>query len=104
MNIEETRRNEEAARDRVDLRQMFNKGLCRLKFGGGIRHAKENGADCYVLYRDDDADNLLIRDGELLEFGGWKTTENGTVYTVGTSESGKQIYLTENEYGMLMLC
>lgn len=56
------------------------------------------------MYRDDDADSLLIRDNELLEFGGWKTTENGTVCTVDTSESGKQIYLTENEYGMLMPC
>ena len=65
MNIEETRRRK-AARCRVDLRQMFDKGLCRLKF------------DSYALYRDDDADSLLIRDGELLEFGGWKTTESGT--------------------------
>lgn len=103
MNIEETRRNK-IVRCRVDLRQIFDKGLCRLKFGGCIRHTKENGADSYALYRDDDADGLLIKDGELLEFGGWKTTENGTVYTVGTSESGKQIYLTENEYGMLMPC
>ena len=103
MNIEETRRNK-IARCRVDLRQMFDKGLCHFKFGGCIRYTKENGADSYALYRDDDADGLLIRDGELLEFGGWMTTENGTVYTVGTSESGKQIYLTENEYGMLMPC
>lgn len=103
MNIEETRRNK-IARCRVDLRQMFDKGLCHFKFGGCIRYTKENGADSYALYRDDDADGLLIRDGELLEFGEWKTTENGTVYTVGTSESGKQIYLTENEYGMLMPC
>ena len=103
MNIEESRRNK-AARYRVNLRQMFDKGLCRLKFGGRIRHTKENDVDSYALCRDDDADNLLIRDGELLEFGGWKTTENGTVCTVDTSESGKQIYLTENEYGMLMPC
>lgn len=103
MNIEETRRNK-AARCRVDLRQMFDKGLCRLKFGGCIMHTKENDADSYALYRDDNDEDLLIRDGELLEFDGWKTTENGTVYTVGTSESGKQIYLTENEYGMLMPC
>lgn len=103
MNIEETRRSK-AARCRVDLRQMFDKGRCRLKFGGCIRYTKENGADSYALYRDDDADSLLIRDNELLEFGGWKTTENGTVCTVDTSESGKQIYLTENEYGMLMPC
>lgn len=103
MNIEETRRNEAAER-RVNLRQMFDKGLCRLKFGGRIRHTKENDVDSYDLYRDDDADSLLIRDGELLEFDGLKTTESGTVYTVGTSESGKQIYLTENEYGMLMSC
>lgn len=103
MNIEETRRNR-AAGCRVDLRQMFNKRLCRLKFGGRIRHTKENDVDSYALYRDDDADGLLIRDGELLEFDGWKTTESGTVYTVGTSESGKQIYLTEKEYGMLMPC
>lgn len=103
MNIEETRRNEAAER-RVNLRQMFDKGLCRLKFGGRIRRTKENDVDSYALCRDDDADSLLIRDGELLEFGGWKTTESGTVYTVGTSESGKQIYLTEKEYGMLMPC
>ena len=83
MNIEETRRNK-AAGCHVDLRQMFNKGLCRLKFGGRIRHTKENNVDSYALCRDDDADSLLIRDGELLEFGGWKTTESGTVYTVGT--------------------
>lgn len=103
MNMEETRRNG-AVRCRVDLKQMFDKGLCRFKFGGCIRHTKENDVDNYALYRDDDADGLLIRDGELLEFGEWKTTESGTVYTVGTSESGKQIYLTENEYGMLMPC
>ena len=77
MNIEETRRRK-AARCLVDLRQMFDKGLCRLKFGGCIRHTKENDVDSYALYRDDDADSLLIRDGELLEFGGWKTTESGT--------------------------
>lgn len=103
MNIEEIRRNK-TARCRVDLRQMFNRRLCRLKFGGRIRHTKENDVDSYTLYRDDDADGLLIRDGELLEFDGWKTTESGTIYTVGISESGKQIYLTENEYGMLMSC
>lgn len=103
MNIEETRRSK-AARCRVDLRQMFNKGLCRLKFGGRIRHTKENDVDSYALCRDDDADSLLIRDGELLEFDGWKTTESGTVYIVGTSKSGKQIYLTEKEYGMLKSC
>lgn len=101
--MKKQRRNK-AAGCHVDLRQMFNKGLCRLKFGGRIRHTKENNVDSYALCRDDDADSLLIRDGELLEFGGWKTTESGTVYTVGTSESGKQIYLTENEYGMLMSC
>lgn len=103
MNIEESRRNK-AARYRVNLRQMFDKGLCRLKFGGRIKHTKENDVDSYALYRDDDADGPLIRDGELLEFDGWKTTESGTVYTVGTSESGKQICLTEKEYGMLMPC
>lgn len=41
MNIEETRRNK-AAGCHVDLRQMFDKGLCHLKFGGRIRHTKEN--------------------------------------------------------------
>lgn len=69
MDIEEARRNK-AARCRVDLRQMFDKGLCHLKFGGCIRHTKENDVDSYDLYRDDDADGLLIRDGELLEFDG----------------------------------
>lgn len=39
MNIEETRRSK-AARCRVDLRQMFDKGRCRLKFGGCIRYTK----------------------------------------------------------------
>ena len=43
MNIEESRRSK-VARCRVDLRQMFDKGLCHLKFGGCIRHTKENDA------------------------------------------------------------
>lgn len=62
MNIEETRRNK-IARCRVDLRQMFDKGLCHFKFGGCIRYTKENGADSYAMtYRewmDSDAKYLL---------------------------------------------
>lgn len=74
MNIEETRRNK-AAGCHVDLRQIFNKGLCRLKFGGRIRHTKENNVDSYALCRDDDADKPA--DKRWRTAGVWRVENHG---------------------------
>lgn len=75
MNIEETRRNE-AARCRVDLRQMFDKGLYRLKFGGCIRHTKENDA----IYLTENKYSVIIFQ-EMRQRTSWTALTSGVNYS-----------------------
>lgn len=80
----------------VSLRELFDSGIQYLEYGGQIICTDDSGLCHYDLYRDDDIeDGLLLCDGEVVEFGEWKDNEK---YIVGSSEYGKQIYLSKKEY------
>lgn len=81
----------------VSLKELFDNGIQYLEYGGYIKFTDDGSGNYYYdLYRDDDIeDGLLLCDGETLDFGEWQ--DNGK-YIVGSSEYGKQIYLTKKEY------
>lgn len=83
----------------VSLRELFDSGIQYLEYGGRIICTDEGGLCHYDLYRDDDIEyGLLLCDGETVEFGEWKEDSNNDKYIVGSSEYGKQIYLSKKEY------
>lgn len=84
------------SKKRVSLRELFDNGIQHLEYGGQIICTDDGGLCHYDLYRDDDIeDGLLLCDGDILDFGEW---QNNGKYIVGTSEYGKQIYLSKEEY------
>ncbi len=80
----------------VNLKELFNNGVQHLHYGGQIVCTDDGGLCHYDLYKDDDLeDGLLLCDGESVRFGNWSGN-----CIVGTSEYGKQIYLSKKEYGL----
>ena len=80
----------------ISLRELFDRGIQYLEYGGRIICTDEGGLCHYDLYKDDDIEyGLLLCDGETVEFGEWQ--DNGK-FIIGTSEYGKQIYLSKTEY------
>ena len=83
----------------VSLKELFDNGIQYLEFGGYIHLEDDGNGEChYDLYKDDDIEyDLLLCDGESVEFGEWQ--DNGK-FIIGTSEYGKQIYLSKKEYNI----
>lgn len=80
----------------VSLQELFDSGIQYLEYGGKIVYTDDGGVGHYDLYKDDDIEyGLSLCDGEFAEFGEWQ--DNGK-FIIGTSEYGKQIYLSKKEY------
>ena len=80
----------------VSLKELFDNGIQYLEYGGYIQYTDEGGYGHYDLYKENDIEyELLLCDGESVEFGEW---EGNGKSIVGTSEYGKQIRLSKEEY------
>ena len=80
----------------ISLKELFDNGIQYLEYGGKIVCENDGGLCHYDLYKDNDTEyGLLLCDRETVEFGEWQNNEK---YIVGTSEYGKQIYLSKKEY------
>lgn len=80
----------------VSLKKLFDSGIQYLEYGGKIVCEDDGGLCHYDLYKDDDIEyDLLLCDGEEVEFGEWQ--DNGK-FIIGTSLYGKRIYFSKKEY------
>ncbi len=81
---------------RVSLRNLFENGIPCLEFGGTIKFHGESDNDYDLI--NDTTQEVIIRNDEQLEFGEWCHDETDGKFIVGTSDSGKKVYFSKEEY------
>ena len=82
----------------MSLKELFENGIKFLHYGGKIVHSVIGTADYYDLYRDDGSEELLLWDGESVDFEKKYNISTGFPYWYGVTDNGKGIYLTNDEY------
>lgn len=80
----------------VSLRNLFENGIPCLEFGGTIKFHGESDNDYDLI--NDTTQEVIIRNDEQLEFGEWCHDEIDGKFIVGTSDSGKKVYFSKEEY------
>lgn len=80
----------------VSLRNLFENGIPCLEFGGTIKFHGESDNDYDLI--NDTTQEVIIRNDEQLEFGEWCHDETDGKFIVGTSDSGKKVYFSKEEY------
>lgn len=80
----------------VSLRNLFENGIPCLEFGGTIKFHGESDNDYDLI--NDTTQEVIIRNNEQLEFGEWCHDETDGKFIVGTSDSGKNVYFSKEEY------
>lgn len=83
---------------RVSLKNLFENGIPCLEFGGTIKFHKESDNDYDLI--NDTTQEVIIRNDEQLEFGEWCHDETDDKFIVGTSDSGKKVYFSKEEYDL----
>lgn len=81
---------------RVSLKHLFENGIPCLEFGGTIKFHGESDNDYDLI--NDTTQEVIIRNDEQLEFGEWCHDETDGKFIVGTSDSGKKVYFSKEEY------
>lgn len=81
---------------RVSLKNLFENGIPCLEFGGTIKFHGESDNDYDLI--NDTTQEVIIRNDEQLEFGEWCHDETDGKFIVGTSDSGKKVYFSKEEY------
>lgn len=85
---------------RVSLKNLFENGILCLEFGGTIKFHGESDNDYDLI--NDTTQEVVIRNDEQLEFGEWCHDETGSKFIVGTSDSGKKVYFSKEEYDLVV--
>lgn len=85
---------------RVSFKNLFEKGILCLEFGGMIKFHGESDNDYDLI--NDTTQEVVIRNDEQLEFGEWCHDETGSKFIVGTSDSGKKVYFSKEEYDLVV--
>ena len=80
----------------VSLSNLFENGIPCLEFGGTIKFHGESDNDYDLI--NDTTQEVIIRNNEQLEFGEWCHDEADGKFIVGTSDSGKNVYFSKEEY------
>lgn len=80
----------------VSLSNLFENGIPFLEFGGTIKFHGESDNDYDLI--NDTTQEVIIRNDEQLEFGEWCHNETDGKFIVGTSDSGKNVYFSKEEY------
>lgn len=83
---------------RVSLKNLFENGIPCLEFGGTIKFHGESDNDYDLI--NDTTQEVIIRNDEQLEFGEWCHDETDGKFIVGTSDSGKKVYFSKEEYNI----
>lgn len=83
---------------RVSLKHLFENGIPCLEMGGTIKFHGESDNDYDLI--NDITQEVIIRDGEELNFGEWCHDETDDKFIVGTSDSGKKVYFSKEEYDL----
>lgn len=83
---------------RVSLKKLFENGIPCLEFGGTIKFHGESDNDYDLI--NDTTQEVIIRNDEQLEFGEWCHDETDGKFIVGTSDSGKKVYFSKEEYNI----
>lgn len=83
---------------RVSLKNLFENGIPCLEFGGTIKFHGESNNDYDLI--NDTTQEVIIRNDEQLEFGEWCHDETDGKFIVGTSDSGKKVYFSKEEYNI----
>ena len=82
----------------MSLKELFENGIKFLNYGGKIVHSVIRTADYYDLYKSDGSEELLLCDGESVDFEKKYHISIGLPYWYGVTDNGKEIYLTNDEY------
>lgn len=85
---------------RVSLKNLFENGILCLEFGGTIKFHGESDNEYDLI--NDTTQEVVIRNDEQLEFGEWCHDETGSKFIVGTSDSGKKVYFSKEEYDLVV--
>lgn len=85
---------------RVSLKNLFENGIPCLEFGGTIIFHGESDNDYDLI--NDTTQEVVIRNDEQLEFGEWCHDETDSKFIVGTSDSGKKVYFSKEEYDLVV--
>lgn len=85
---------------RVNFKNLFENGILCLEFGGMIKFHGESDNDYDLI--NDTTQEVVIRNDEQLEFGEWCHDETGSKFIVGTSDSGKKVYFSKEEYDLVV--
>lgn len=85
---------------RVSLKNLFENGILCLEFGGTIIFHGESDNDYDLI--NDTTQEVVIRNDEQLEFGEWCHDETDSKFIVGTSDSGKKVYFSKEEYDLVV--
>ena len=81
----------------ISLKSLYDSGVHFLNFGGEIVKTDDNGEEYYDLYSQNTGE-LFVSDGEMVEFTKHYNISTGLPYWVATTDDGKGIYLTNDEY------
>ena len=82
----------------MSLKELFERGIEFLNYGGKIVHSTVGTVDYYDLYKSDGSEELLLCDGESVAFEKKYNISTGLPYWYGVTDDGKGIYLTNDEY------
>lgn len=85
---------------RVSLKNLFENGILCLEFGGTIKFHGESDNEYDLI--NDTTQEVVIRNDEQLEFGEWCHDETDSKFIVGTSDSGKKVYFSKEEYDLVV--
>lgn len=83
---------------RVSLKNLFENGVPCLEMGGTIKFHGKSDNDYDLI--NDTTQEVIIRNDEQLEFGEWCHDETDGKFIVGTSDSGKKVYFSKEEYNI----
>ena len=80
----------------ISLKELYENKISYLTLGGHIVATEEDGNYFDLVNHQGE---ILLCDGEELDFGEW-FTDNGQEYIVGATENGKKIYFSKEEYNL----